>query len=58
MRIINLLIGIILGFTLAEIMKKRYIVHGPRSRDIKNKIFYDQGVFYRLHPVAISRNIT
>jgi uncharacterized protein YneF (UPF0154 family) len=54
MKVLSLLIGIIIGLVLAEAVRTKEIIHGPRAKDIKNRIYYYQGHYYRLRPRTIN----
>lgn len=54
MNVISFLIGIIIGLVIANSITTKTIIHGPRSKDIVNRIFYYNGFKYRLYPVLLN----
>lgn len=52
--ILSTIIGLAIGFFIGYILFKKYIYHGPNSKDIVNKTYTDDnGKKYRLEPVVV-----
>ena len=52
--LLSTLIGLAVGVVIGYILFKKYTYHGPNSKDIVNKTYYDkEGKPYRLEPVVV-----
>ena len=49
---LSLIIGLVIGLIIGYMLFKKYIYHGPNSKDIIKKIYYDDNnKSYKLEPI-------